>query len=135
MSLYKIAVGLIAVMVGAAAVTALAGTNPDAKPELAATPAAQVDVAPPVSACPDAPGPMDASGTNPCAVFSAARGLSRTSRSRTRRAVYSNCAYNVTRILRRFVVKRVADISCMVRTAALDSNPSGENSGRQAPVT
>ena len=57
MSLYKIAVGLVAVMVGAAAVTALAGTNPDAKPGLAATPAAQVDVAPPVSACPVAPWP------------------------------------------------------------------------------
>jgi hypothetical protein len=56
MSLYKAAVGLVAVMVGAAAVTALAGTTPDGKPELAA-PAPQVNVAPPVSACPEAPWP------------------------------------------------------------------------------
>ncbi len=59
MSLYKIAVGLVAVMVGAAAVTALAGTSPDAKTGLAApaAPATQMNVAPPVSACPDAPWP------------------------------------------------------------------------------
>ena len=58
MSLYKITVGLVAVMVGAAAVTALAGTSPEAK--IAGTdagaPATQVDVQP-VSACPQAPWP------------------------------------------------------------------------------
>jgi hypothetical protein len=58
MSLYKITVGLVAVMVGAAAVTALAGTSPTAKigGVDAAAPAAQVDVQP-VSACPQAPWP------------------------------------------------------------------------------
>jgi hypothetical protein len=55
MSLYKITVGVVAVMVGAAAVTALAGTSPAAKIG-SATPAAQVDVQP-VSACPQAPWP------------------------------------------------------------------------------
>ena len=58
MSLYKLTVGLVAVMVGAAAVTALAGTGPAANigGASAAAPAAQVDV-PPVSACPEAPWP------------------------------------------------------------------------------
>jgi hypothetical protein len=58
MSLYKITVGVVAVMVGAAAVTALAGTSPEAKigGASAAAPAAQVDVQP-VSACPQAPWP------------------------------------------------------------------------------
>jgi hypothetical protein len=57
MSLYKITVGLVAVMVGAAAVTALAGTSPEAKiGGTGAAPAAQVDVQP-VSACPQAPWP------------------------------------------------------------------------------
>ena len=44
MSLSKITVALVAVMVGAAAVTALAGTGPTAKMGAADTPAAQVDV-------------------------------------------------------------------------------------------
>jgi hypothetical protein len=59
MSLYKISVGLVAAMVGAAAVTALAGAGHDAKVGVASAdaPAAQIDVAPPVSACPDAPWP------------------------------------------------------------------------------
>jgi hypothetical protein len=59
MSFRKIAVGLVAAMVGAAAVTALAGTVPDAKPGLAApaAPAGQVEALPPVSACPQAPWP------------------------------------------------------------------------------
>jgi hypothetical protein len=59
MSLYKVAVGLVAAMIGVAAVTALAGTSPDAKPGFvhAAAPAAQVDVPPLVSACPEAPWP------------------------------------------------------------------------------
>jgi hypothetical protein len=56
MSRYKISVGLVAVMVGAAAVTALAGTSPAAKIGGAAAPAAQIDVRP-VSACPKAPWP------------------------------------------------------------------------------
>jgi hypothetical protein len=58
MSLYKLTVGLVAVMVGAAAVTALAGTGPAANigGANAAAPAAQVDVQP-VSACPQAPWP------------------------------------------------------------------------------
>lgn len=56
MSFHKIAVGLVAAMVGAAAVTALAGTGPDAKPGLA-PPAGQVEVPSPVSACPQAPWP------------------------------------------------------------------------------
>ena len=58
MSLYKITVGVVAVMIGAAAVTALAGTSPAAKIGSAdtAAPAAQVDVQP-VSACPQAPWP------------------------------------------------------------------------------
>ena len=56
MSLNKITVALVAAMVGAAAVTALAGTGPTAKMGAADTPAAQVDV-PLVSACPEAPWP------------------------------------------------------------------------------
>ena len=61
MTLYKLTVGLVAVMVGAAAVTALAGTGPaanigGANAAAPAAPAAQVDVQP-VSACPQAPWP------------------------------------------------------------------------------
>jgi hypothetical protein len=55
MSRYKVAVGLVAAMIGVAAVTALAGASPDAKTGPA--PAAQVDVPPLVSACPEAPWP------------------------------------------------------------------------------
>jgi hypothetical protein len=60
MSLYKVAVGLVAAMIGAAAVTALAGTNPDAKTEAvaAAAPVAQIDVPASTSACPEAPWPF-----------------------------------------------------------------------------
>jgi hypothetical protein len=57
MSLHKITVALVAVMVAAAAVTALAGTSPDAKIDLAAT-AGQVEGRAPVSACPEAPWPF-----------------------------------------------------------------------------
>ena len=60
MSLYKIAVGLVAATIGAAAVTALAGTSPDAKTGFAApaVPVGQVEVPGSVSACPEAPWPF-----------------------------------------------------------------------------
>jgi len=60
LSKVKVAVGLVAAVVGIAAVTAFAGANSDAKAGLSETiaPAGQVEAAAPISACPDAAWPF-----------------------------------------------------------------------------